>query len=324
MNNTSARAPDLTAHEQNKRLQLGDMTVYLVERHNWALVPWAQVKSEHEAQPLVLLSLDYHQDSLPPFNRHCGCHCVLDEVTGPAVERELAAIDRRYPVSVAAAAGKLNHDEQTATAVRLGIFEAAFVVSFQQGSCETPKSHQQERYMAQFELDAMIARGGRAPREMPPRPHTYPRSKDGLYLVGSSCTPGCRKRPHDDDCNQREHDAAIDSDYLESRLGTANEMATSALGWSSWRQNPYVLDVDLDYFNTRKSVAPPDPTLFHALIKGAVAMTIAMERNCVQNCALSGEELDADWLLERVLEHVKVARGPSMKGESKSRSAARR
>jgi len=46
---------------------------------------------------------------------------------------------------------------------------------------------------------------------------------------------------------------------------------------------PYVLDIDLDYFRTIKSLTPDDPSAFHDLIRRAVAITIATEPDYVHD-----------------------------------------
>ena len=62
-------------------------------------------------------------------------------------------------------------------------------------------------------------------------------------------------------------------------------------------QHPYVLDIDLDYFKTRKSMMPAKSHIIKKLIDGAVGVTIAKESEWVQRLFIgdmmnSGQMLD--------------------------------
>lgn len=60
---------------------------------------------------------------------------------------------------------------------------------------------------------------------------------------------------------------------------------------------PYVLDIDLDYFNTKQSVNPHDATKFKRLIEGATIITLATEPEYVEHCRTE-EGITSDWLME--------------------------
>ncbi|MCM1430722.1 MAG: hypothetical protein NC124_19915 [Clostridium sp.] len=44
----------------------------------------------------------------------------------------------------------------------------------------------------------------------------------------------------------------------------------------------YILDIDLDYFHTMKSIDPSTKKIFSQLVKSAKAITIAKEPVCVE------------------------------------------
>ena len=55
------------------------------------------------------------------------------------------------------------------------------------------------------------------------------------------------------------------------------------MGLADLEAAPYILDIDLDAFHTRKAIEPNDPTTPYRLIKNAVAITIAAEKKrCVE------------------------------------------
>lgn len=81
--------------------------------------------------------------------------------------------------------------------------------------------------------------------------------------------------------------------------------STSGLG--TINNNKYILDIDLDYFQTKKSITPSTTAVFYKLIRNSIAITIARECSCVESCRLEGETIDCNYLLEKLLEHIKKA-----------------
>ena len=110
--------------------------------------------------------------------------------------------------------------------------------------------------------------------------------------------------PHDDDCLKPSADQAIESVMLEQLIKTANNMACAAeiedvTGVS------YVLDIDLDYFRTKDALSPKDATIFHGLIRNAVAVTIATEPKFVLMERL--DSVTSNYSLEKIIQHIAVA-----------------
>jgi len=68
----------------------------------------------------------------------------------------------------------------------------------------------------------------------------------------------------------------------------------------------YVFDIDLDAFQTFRSVSPENSDVFHALIRKTVAVTIACERAWVNRLKVD-RELTSDFLLDRMIEHIEQA-----------------
>jgi hypothetical protein len=296
-----------------EHLDIEGLPIFVFERHNWALLPWAQVSRKHPE--LSLISLDHHTDSLQAFARYCHRRLpegYTNEQLDMAMDAELAKVQLSGDEFIVDAVTKLQHDEQIQAALRLKIFQFAFVISFQSGH-DDPRSAEQEALCEQWDLRLVLDRlqRGLPCPELPLRPFKYPRSPIGLYLVGHACIPDCEKSQDDDECLRLQYDAAIDSVYLRQQLSVGNEMATTGAGRGSCYDRPYVLDIDLDVFHTRKAVTPADPSVFHELIRGAVAITIARENDCVSDLQLEGEDLTSSWLLDQVLDHIRQARTPT-------------
>ena len=62
----------------------------------------------------------------------------------------------------------------------------------------------------------------------------------------------------------------------------------------------YILDLDLDFFRTRKSVKPGNPEQFLRLVRNASLITIAREPECVASGCLEGEKLTSDYVWKNV------------------------
>lgn len=107
--------------------------------------------------------------------------------------------------------------------------------------------------------------------------------------TGASPSPEARRR----DC-----DEVAESAFLQGCLA-AFDAALAAEGQGPLLSQPYVLDIDLDYFNTFASVSPRDGTVLRALATGARAITIATEPAYVKACALD-EGLTSDELLPKL------------------------
>jgi UPF0489 domain len=93
----------------------------------------------------------------------------------------------------------------------------------------------------------------------------------------------------------REYDQILESPFLESAL----EHFDTVLGQnneSKLLSSPYILDIDLDYFNTHKSALPEDKSVFLKILKGAGLVTIATEPDYVKKCAVDSD-LTADKIL---------------------------
>ena len=71
---------------------------------------------------------------------------------------------------------------------------------------------------------------------------------------------------------------------------------------------PYILDIDLDAFHSRKAITPDDPSTLHRLIRNAVAITIATEPECVDELWHDeADRMDSNDLLAELIRHIEAA-----------------
>jgi hypothetical protein len=111
--------------------------------------------------------------------------------------------------------------------------------------------------------------------------------------------PTCSKRTHDDDCLRTLVDHVLEPIVLGPRIDAVVTRIGKPLD-----QIPYILDIDLDVFRTRRAATPNDPRLFRQLVTHAKAITVACEPGWVERLWLGKEEIASDELEALVLDHI--------------------
>ena len=141
----------------------------------------------------------------------------------------------------------------------------------------------------------------------PSRPMTYAPAANRIYALPFDCFVGCQTRPHNDACLVKQSSEIIESSYLDDQLQRGSEISR-CIGLSNLEAAPYILDIDLDAFHTRKAIYPDDSTTFHRLIRNALAITIATEAGCVEEEWLDDDDrMNAEELLAELLAHIDKA-----------------
>jgi hypothetical protein len=100
----------------------------------------------------------------------------------------------------------------------------------------------------------------------------------------------------------------LESIYLGHKLADRNAMALND-GASAAEAEPYVLDIDLDFFHSEKAIEPDVLATFYRLVHNAVAVTIATEPGYVLDCRNEGSEVTGASLLERTKQRIEAAMG---------------
>lgn len=254
--------------------EIGGKSVYIVDDHHKALAAWA-VERRMLATAPYLLTIDHHTDTDDAFRSYvCVAAqegCTEDEDALAAVL--VAAIDWSGDESVADAIGKLHHDEHIHAATKSGTLAASFSIqlSDQDGCVEN--------------------------------------NENGIYVVPHKCAIACQKKVYDDECVIHHALEIIDSPYLDDQLRRMGEI-TQRLGLPNIEDLPYILDIDLDAFHSMKAVNPDDASTFLKLIRGALAITIATESECVEELWKDeGNEPSVEKLLAAVIGHIEAAIG---------------
>jgi hypothetical protein len=267
------------------------------ESHHYALLPWHEWRQDL-SRPPRLLSIDFHTDTHPAFQHYA--FYVRDPSPlrrKPHSEQDrtdrLAQLSPDDAASVDAAVLDLRHDEHIDAAIQCGILDAAFILAHNFNNSLEPKEvtcwkARNLNLLAPFQ----------EPRPQPPFTYEIPQNR--IILLGDD-TPLIG-----DDARHRSRSQILEAKVLRARLANADDICRSA-NVGLLLSAPFVLDIDLDSFNTRQAIAPRDPSTFYELIRRAHAITIAQEPECVDICQMEGEELAAPWLEQQLLAHIERA-----------------
>ena len=246
--------------------------VYVVDDHHKALAAWALIRRDLD-DASYLLTIDHHTDTDEAFR---GYACLAAYEDSSVDEEDLAArllgaIDWSSDESIAEAISKLKHDEHIHAATKSGILGASFSIQLSdQGGCVEPNA-------------------------------------EGIYVVPHKRAMTCQKKVYDDECALHHALEIIETPYLDDQMRRIGEI-TKCLGQADIETLPYILDIDLDAFHSMKAAQPDDASTFRRLIRGAYAITIATEAECVRQLWKDKDNLpSADRLLTVVMDHIEAA-----------------
>ncbi|MFA7350682.1 MAG: hypothetical protein WC009_07965 [Methylotenera sp.] len=276
--------------------------IYVVDDHHKALAAWALVRRSVDFMP-NLITIDHHTDTHEAFLRHAHWEAYNGRVKDQGKFRLglVARIDWRSDASIAVAIGNLQHDEHIDAATCSGALGDAFCIQLSD-SWATPS-------VEQLAFEKSMAENWPNPPTItkPQRPMTYQPAANRIYALPFDCFIGCRAKPHNDDCLIRQSDEIIETRYLNDQIMRASEISR-CFGLPDLEAAPYILDIDLDAFHTRRAINPEDPSTFYRLIKNAVAITIATEAECVEDEWLDDEDqMNSDDLLQELIGHINKA-----------------
>lgn len=276
--------------------------IYVVDDHHKALAAWALVRRTMPAAP-NLITIDHHTDTNGAFHGYAYWETYNGRVKNAEVYRVglVTQIDWRCDKSIANAIANLRHDEHIDAATCSDTLNNAFCIQL---SDSRGTSSVEERAFAQSARENWP----NPPTEpKPQRPMTYNATANRIYPLPFECFIGCQSMPHNNACHVRHSNEIIESRYLDDQLARGAEIS-SGFGLPNPESAPYILDVDLDAFHTRRAINPDDSSTFYRLIKNAVAITIATEAECVAEEWLDdADQITSDELLEKLLSHISNA-----------------
>lgn len=286
------------------RQQIGGKLIVLFEKHHYALLPWHEWARDLGAPPR-LLSIDYHTDSHAAFHSY-GCSAAKlaggrwwDGVAERWRLERLSTLAATDSGSVNAAVRDLRHDEHIDAALHADILDIAFLISRQQqGRLLSNEQLALDKEWCELPNLEQLIRVNERPYARPP--FTYAIPKRRLVILDD------KGAWHDQDSERASRDRVLESSFLQKRIDLIDSICTTG-GIPCLFERPFILDIDLDAFNTRQSITPSDARVFYDLIRRAIGITIAQEPGCVAECQLDGEGLTAAWLESKLLAHIERA-----------------
>lgn len=276
--------------------------IYVVDDHHKALAAWALVRRSLDTAP-NLITVDHHTDTYEAFLGHAHWEACEGRVKDQEEFRVglVARIDWRSDESISEAIANLRHDEHIDAATCSGVLGDAFCIQLSDSGA-TPSI---EQLAFEKSMSENWPNPPTAPK--PQRPMTYEQAANRIYALSFDCFIGCQASTHNDDCFVRQSDEIIEARYLDDQIARGSEISR-CFGLPGLEAAPYIFDIDLDAFHTRRAINPEDPSTFYRLLKNAVAITIATEGKCVEEEWLDDEnQMNSDELLQELIGHINKA-----------------
>jgi len=215
----------------------------------------------------------------------------------------IKAIDPADESSVERAVTRLRNDEHIDAAIRAGVIDIAFIIAEQ--NQRAVKSREDYEYFRKADALEGVEKHlyfKQVSRPQPPMHYDLPEHRMVALDPPRYLRAGELTEPWPD--------RVLESDHLEDRLRSFDQICIDA-NVPRLVDAPYVLDLDLDAFNTHKALDPEDSKTFRSLIRGACGITIAREPECFSSCWSDDSAITVDDALERVLAHVEKAQSPT-------------
>lgn len=220
----------------------------VVEHHHEVLPHWAAFRRTLSSAPR-LLTLDHHTDTSRPFRRH--------------LRRQARAQGQRL-------SDEMERQRSRALVAQIDHSDASTIES----AMETLGND--EHVVAAIGADII--------RSACVIAHNAADTAQDIYLEHKIICRGVdeyqragRTRPRPDN--------VLEADFLAKRLRDFDDIF-NALDEPLLRDAPFILDIDLDYFNTLRAVRPDAPELIRALAREAALLTVATEPTFVTHCAV--------------------------------------
>jgi len=271
-----------------------DKRIFIFEKHNEAIIPWNIISKESRSIP-SLLTFDYHTDThlallMDTYKRLNGAEHTL-------IKKEVENILSK-PFEIFEILKKLKNDEHIDFAIRTNIISHAYVISYQAHENIIRSKEYKKWFKENTSIEAIVS-GLNIPK---PEDIKYILPENKIFELDNDIFSDLKI-----DTEKQERNFAIEHLNLIYKINTIKKINKSIFGENyNFREN-FILDIDLDYFNTYKSINPEHTNVFYSLIRDAKVITIAKESWFVNKLKFKNEDISVDYLLKRLLEHIEKA-----------------
>ncbi|MFW3357344.1 UPF0489 family protein [Aliarcobacter butzleri] len=276
-----------------ENITINKKRISIFENHNEAIIPWCEIKSENKP---ALLTFDYHTDTHLALLQHNCCRLNTYDDYQLILKETNEMLSK--PFNIDEMVKILRNDEHIDFAIRTNIISHAYVCSFMT-SMNAIESEEMKLWKKENMIPFKIFTNTQAPK---PIEHTFKMPNNRIIELD-------KEHFYNLDIYQEKEqaDLAIDDINLRHRISKIQEINKSIFGKKYNFLDNFILDIDLDYFNTLNSINPRNIELFYFLIKKAKLITIARESYFVNQCKLENEKINVELILNRILEHITIA-----------------
>lgn len=231
--------------------------VYIVEEHHHVLKAWERYKGAN------VITFDYHTDTLGAFNSYSGKQVIYDRTKNQKIICHELLQQYLDGGKISDSIAKLKNDEHISFAVEAKLISFAFVCSQ-----KTPSSY--PLFPSNYEINYYASTQNHNGKE-------YPYSGQRIIECSVRCAP--LDDPKSGSILKNENfDLVLDDSVLYPIFKNFRRFVDP---FASPHLTPYfILDFDMDYFSTRKSLKPQQRQMISELIKQSCAITIATEDAC--------------------------------------------
>lgn len=253
--------------------------VFISETHNFSICAWGKTRRILPQAP-ILVSFDRHTDVYSPFLRASLVNCKIDAKLQKSL---MSKLDYNSDKSLVESAQILYHDEQIRTAIATNVISKAIIICYANSE---NLIYQNDKHFH------------------PKEGRSY--ESGTIFIPKHGCYVGCNLETQQDECIIPHFNDAIDSKYLEKKFLILSQWLPKLVN-NKQVNSPFILDIDLDYFHTLKSIKPQSSSFFYNLIRKCEAVTITKEEKCVMESTKYDSTISVELLLEKMIEHIKLA-----------------
>jgi hypothetical protein len=259
-------------------------SIYLFEHHNIAPMAWFYIKKKISTIPSVL-TFDYHTDAFLAFNDYISRKLSNNSHNDTTYEQKIDIARKKCckiknENDIKEIITDLKNDEHIDFAIRAKIISHAYIISHSTyGQYVIKPIEKKEKIgIIKYEL-----------------PENKIIELDNEHVESLSIK-------NYEDLNRY----CISNENLLRRLEKIEQINKSIFGGAYDFLNNFILDIDLDYFNTHASLEPSNISVFYNLIRKSQAITIAQESEYVHFLKID-DGITSNYILAKLFEHFEKA-----------------